>query len=301
MYDDWVLTSAGDSYAFGPKNRAVQVAGFAFAGDGYRTDDTANPRADGTAFGQDFVESGEIAIQLVINYTDSPLPAADRARLAWAERMAFTHAWRADNVRERPGAMSELIVGGEFMIEGRSRRVTWNDDAQNVGLIKGTALFVPAGTGMYDVRGGSGGWNTHTIGLMPPQHGGLKAPLKAPLTTSFESSRARSFVVGGSDPVWPIVTIRGPLMTEAQFELTGGWRMPLNRALGEFDVAVIDTRPGHRSMTLNGRAANVLRDDGVMLTDASIAPGPQEISLRGRSLEGTATATIEWLNRFGRN
>lgn len=301
MYGDWSLTSQGRAYRFGTPSHPVEVVDWAFAGDGYRTDDTSNPRADGLAFGQDFIDPGELSIQLQIDFTTYPAGVVECARRAWSARTEFSQAWRADGVRGRPGELSELIVGGEFMIEGRSRRVVWDDSAQNVGFIRGQAYFSPAGTGLYDVSGAGGGWNAHTIGLMPPQHGGIRAPIKAPVTTAYESSRARSFEVGGIDPVWPIVTIKGPLMTGAQLELTGGWRMPLNRALGAFDVARIDTRPGHRSMTLNGRPANLLRDDAVMLSDASIAPGMQEIALRGRSLEGTATASIEWLNRLGRN
>ncbi|QIK64144.1 hypothetical protein G7068_13755 [Leucobacter viscericola] len=293
MYGDWQLIYEGTDLRFGTREHNVEFVKLTVSGDVYRTDDSQLPRQDGTAFGQDFIESGQLAIAVKIDFTTYPAGPDECARLAWAARQAFERGWRADPVRRTPGAVCELVMGGEQAIEGRPRGVSWNDDHQGVGLITGSALFVPAGTGVFDMSDG-GGWHTQTVGLVPPQTGGLKAPLKAPLSTSVESSRARPFTVAGDVPAWPIITVKGPLGSGAQVELTSRWRMPLNRSLGAFDVVEIDTRPGHRGMTLNGRAANVLTSGAVQLADAAMAPGPQELALRGTSLEGTATASVRW-------
>lgn len=294
MYGDWVLSYPGTTFEFGPLDQVVKVQRWQFAGETYRTDDTVLPRQDGVAFGKDFVEAGELAIEILIDFSSYPHPASERAAMAWAARTEFKQVWRADRVRQTPAAVAELTIGGEILIEGRPRRVVWNDDAQNVGTVKGTAYFVPAGTGVLDVSGDRGGWHEQTVGLVPPQVGGLKAPLKAPLTTSVESTRARPFTVDGDVPAWPIVTVKGPLGAGGQVELTSRWRMPLNRALGPFDTAVIDTRPGHRGMTLNRRPVNLLTAGAVQLADASLVPGPHELALRGTSLEGTASASVRW-------
>lgn len=143
---------------------------------------------------------------------------------------------------------------------------------------------------------GSGGidWEEVTVGLVPAQIGGLVAPLVAPLTTAASSTRARPFTVGGVGDVWPIISVHGPIQTGARVELTHGWSIQLNRPLAYDEVATIDSRPGQRSMDVNGRAMNVLSPAGDRISQVSMSPGVHEVSLRGTSLEGTATVTLKW-------
>lgn len=295
MFTDWVLRYEGTEYRFGPRGRAVGLVGWAFAADSYRVDDAARPRADGIAFGRDFVEAGELRLELIIDYSKRPEPAAQRARMAWETRHELELAWRADTLRQRPRAVAELVLGNMEMIEGRPRRIAFDDSAQNVGLVRATATFIPVSTAKYAVdETGESPWSSETVGLVPAQVGGIVGPLVSPISTTAASTRARSFEVLGSAPAWPIVEVNGPLQSGAQVELVGGWKLTLNRPLAYDEIAVIDTRPDRQSMTFNGRPANVLAPSSALLSEASLSPGLNEIALRGTSAEGTASVTIRW-------
>ncbi|MHA3724316.1 hypothetical protein ACXR2T_10595 [Leucobacter sp. HY1910] len=293
MYGDWQLTYPGTNYRFGTRDHTVRLVKWAFEADGYRTDDVDNPRRDQATTGLDFVEAGQLVIDVLIDFTAWPASIEECARLAWEARTEFARVWRADPVRTVSGAVAELIMGGEQGIEGRPRGVSWSDDYAGVGRITGKARFKPAGTGVFAVGGTNDGWHEQTVGLMPPQTVGIVAPLVAPISTALETTRRQAFEVGGVVPTYPIVSVRGPL-TGGEVELAGGWRMALARTLRTSEVAVIDTRPGHEGMTINGVPTNLLTAGSVQLPDAVMAPGMQEISLRGTSLEGTATATVRW-------
>lgn len=293
MHGDWILTYPDTQYRFGPPEHPVQLVGWEIATDSYRVDDTAIPRADGTWFGQDQVEAGEIKIIVKIDFTTAPYPAEECARRAWAIRSELARVWRADVVRQTPGLLAQLTMGDE-MREGRPRRAKFDDDHQGVGLIFAELSFIPASTTAYAVdENGEAPWREQTVGLVPAQIGGLLAPLRAPLTTAAASSRARPFVVGGAAPAWPTITVKGPLQAGASVELTGRWSLPLARSLAFNEVAEIVTEPGRVSMTLNGRPAVVLAPSAD-IDVAFMNPGPQEIALRGRSVEGTASLTIRW-------
>lgn len=295
MFGDWILRYAGTEYRFGPKSRPVGVVGWAFAANSYRVDDASRPRADGISFGRDYVEAGELRLELIIDYSGRPEPAAMRARMAWETRHELELAWRADTLRQRPRAVAELVLGSEEMIEGRPRRISFDDSAQNVGLVRATATFLPSSTAIYTVdEGGVAPWFEQAVNLVPAQIGGITSPLVAPISTAASSSRARPFTVGGAAPVWPIVTVNGPIQAGAQFELVGGWSLTLNRALAYDDEVSVDTRPDRQIMTYNGRPANVLAPSSSRITAAAISPGLNEIALRGVSIEGTASAKIRW-------
>lgn len=286
---NWSLTTEGTRHGFDD----VEVSEWSIGGRVYRTDDTSRPRTDGRYFGQDFVDPGDVEIQLLIRVTTGP--REDRFRAVSTIKERFTSFWDGDDIRLRPGVTSELEIAGRYVVEGRPRHVDWDDTLATFGIVKGTALFVRGQDEAFAVEpGGGSAWNEVTVGLVPAQIGGLIAPLIAPLTTAESSTRARPFTVNGDVPVWPIISVKGPIQTGAQVELVHGWTLRLNRALAFDETATIDTRPGHRTMDVNGQAQNVLSPSGARISQASIPPGLQEIALRGQSVEGTAEVTIRW-------
>lgn len=290
-YCDWSLTIDGISHPFGE----VEVSSWIIGGREYRTDDTSRPRTDGRYFGQDFADPGDVEINLVIR-----TKGADRQTkfdTAMDIRDAFTSFWNGDTVRLLPGKVTELTIAGRAVVEGRPRHIDWDDTLATFGIIKGNALFVRNFDQAFGIDSSGGGgslWEEITVGLVPAQVGGLVAPLVAPLTTAASSTRARPFEVGGEGEVWPIIEVAGPLHTGAWVELTNSWAIQLNRSLAYDEVATLDSRPGNRTMSVNGRAMNLLTPAGNRLSQVSISPGIQEVALRGTSLEGTATATLKW-------
>lgn len=289
-YCDWSITIDDVSHPFGQ----VEVSSWVIGGREYRTDDTSRPRTDGRYFGQDFADPGDIEINLIIR-----AKGTDRQTKfdnAMSLREEFTSVWNGDTIRFTPGSVAELHIAGRIVVEGRPRHVDWDDSLATFGIIKGNALFVrnfDQAFGYDETTGGSQ-WEEVTVGLVPPQMGGLIAPLVAPLSTATTSTRARPFEVGGEGDAWPVIYVQGPLQSGASVELVHGWTLKLNRSLAYDEVAVLDSRPGSRTMTVNGRATNLLSPAGDRLSQTSISPGIQEVALRGTSLEGTATVTLRW-------
>lgn len=290
-YCDWAITIDDVRHPFG----AVEVSSWVIGGREYRTDDTSRPRTDGRYFGQDFADPGDIEINLLIRAKGADRQA--KFENAMAIRGEFTDIWNGDTVRFVPGKVAELEIAGRAIVEGRPRYIDWDDNLATFGIIKGHALFVRNFDEAFTLdSSGSGGtvWEEVTVGLVPAQIGGLIAPLVAPLTTAASSTRARPFTVGGESAVWPIISVQGPIQSGARVELTHGWAIQLNRGLAYDEVAVLDTRPGKRSMSVNGQPTNLLSPAGDRLSQVSIDPGVHEVSLRGASLEGTATVTLKW-------
>lgn len=286
-YCNWSLTVGGSRHVFGE----VEVVSWTIGGREYRTDDTDRPRADGRYFGQDFANPGDVEIELIIRAKGGI--RQDRFDRAMALRNEFTRVWNADSIRLRPSVVAELEIAGLANVEGRPRHIDWDDSLATFGIVRGTALFVRDLDQAFEP---GAVWQSVTVGLVPMQQGGLIAPLVAPLTTARESTRARPFTVDSDSPVWPIITISGPVQSGSTVELTGGWTLYLNRALAYDEKAVFDTRPSKRSMKLNGRTMNLLSPQGARLSQLSIPPGVHEVAMRGKSIEGTASVQVQWRN-----
>lgn len=286
-YKEWALTVNGKRHPFGE----VEVVRWSIGGREYRTDDTDRPRADGRFFGRDYANPGDVEIELIIRASGKS--RQERFDRAMELREKFTGAWNGEGIRKKVGAVAELEIAGRAIVTGRPRHVDWDDNVTTFGVIRGTALFVRD----FDEAFVPGeGWQDITVGLIPAQSGGLIAPLSEPLTTSRTSTRARPFTVTGNAPAWPIITVQGPIQSGAKVELVNGWSLHLNRGLRYDEKAVFDTRPGQRTMKLNGKAVNLLKPSGARLSQMSLPLGVQEIALRGTSLEGTASVRVRWRN-----
>lgn len=294
MYGPWKLSYAGTTYTFGTSAHAVELVGWESDADSYRVDDAPAPRADGVWFGEDFIEPGEVQISVKIDFTTAPYGPEECARLALEARDTLDRVWRAEALRREPGALAELVMGGEQMIEGRPRRARFDTSFQGRGLIYAELSFIPANTMRYAVdKAGNAPWQSVSLALVAAQAGGLKSPLKEPLRTSVESSRAAPVTITGST-AYPIYELRGPIQSAAQLEVPGRWRLYLNRGLTEFQTARIDTRPGHLGTYLDNRPVQVLDPRSNLLAECTLLPGANVLALRGSSLEGTAKVTARW-------
>lgn len=293
-YETWSITSNGVKYNFDD----VEVTNWDVAGRDFRIDDADRPREDGRFFGIDYVNPGDVEIDLIIRARGKT--RQDRFEAASAIRGAFDTAWNADPIRLTNGATSELVIAGRVMVEGRPRHVDWDDSRATFGIIRGTALFVRATSELYAVdEDGNAGWRDATLMLVASQIGGLKDPLKAPLRTSVESTRAAPIEVGGTAPAWPVIEMTGPIQSNAQVEVPGRWRVYLNRALAWNQTARIDTRPGRRATYLNDSPVQLLDPRSSLLSECSLFPGPNVVALRGASLEGTASVRLLWRDTKG--
>lgn len=294
MYGDWVLNYPGEEYKFGPPRFNVELVNFEIGTDSYRVDDTPNDRGDGMVFGQDFLEPGEIKINVKIDFTTYPAPVEQRAQRAWDTAQELYRVWRADALRRTSGAVATLNMGGEVLVSGRPRRSNFDYDVQNVGLVYGSLYFIPSSTNRYAIdEDGNQIWNSVEVGLIPSQIGGIVAPLKAPITTARASDRSSQFEVPGGNSHFTL-EVFGPIQSGWSVELIGHWVLESGMALNYDDSVKIETDPDNAGTYWNGSPRVVLKPNAPRLTTLVLPNGWHELAFRGTSIEGTARAVLSW-------
>ena len=288
----WQLTT-DTAHDFG----AVFVEKVQIEGLSYRVDDTAAPRDDGIYFGQDFADPGDIILNVAIQAPHMD----DLARRLYVrdEAAKFTRLWDAADTRDSAGDVAELSAGEFGTYEGRPRGVVWDFENYAVGFVRGTARFIRSNMMHFPPASEGGGWQEATLQLIPAQTGGLMAPLVEPLRTAYAQVRASALHVAGDAPAHPIIELHGPIQADAMVEVVGRWRLYMNRPLGQYDVARIDTRPGRLATYLNDRPVQIIDPRSSLLVECSLMPGENVASLRGASIEGTASVVFRWRNTKG--
>lgn len=287
MLTDWRLTYGTTDFKFGtidskyvfPQDGPPDVSNLTIDDE-----DADRPRGDGILFGTDFLGGTTITFSIDVNGADE----AESLRLL----QDLAHAWRADEVRSNPGAVAMLTSHTGRVTFGRPRKFQHKLDLTPFGLTAVDCTFDTADSLWYSAP------NFETVKLVPDLGGGLKDPLKAPLTTSKGTDRSQSIVVGGVAPVWPTITIDGPI-TNPVVEVVGVFSLGFNISLAADQSLTIDTRPWARTITRDGAGiAGSLDPNRNRLSEASIPPGTYELSLRGISPSGTPQAQITWRDAY---
>lgn len=286
---EWSLVYGDTAITFGPADLDVVNMTAPSIGDTeIQTDDSGRPRSDGRAFGLDFRGARTIAFDLgVLGDTEVEV----RDNLA-----ALATAWRADEVRSKPGAVAEMRVryaGRERATFGRPRRFAHSDEDFRQGFIPVVADFDSGDDLWYSISE-----EAVTASLGAETGGGLEGPLASPLSTTASSDRSVFLRVNGDLPAWPVITITGPI-SNPEVEIIGEWKMTLATNIAEGQTVVIDTRPWSRSVLRDGASiAGHLTRSSVRLANAGIRPGTHEVAFRGTSSTGTATVSVAWRDSF---
>lgn len=253
----------------------VDVARVAVGGNSTRSQDVSLPRQDGVAFGQDYVDPGDIVLDLNITVSPYPDPVVAR-RSVMNQAAAFARKWDALSVRSATGAMAELYADELGMFEGRPRPVEWDYANYAFGHLTGRARFVRSAPTVHPIVGGVVPWNSVSV----PVSDGSGTP--------------SAVTVAGTAPAWPVITLRGPLMAGGKLNLTGVWSAHLNRAIPGGTTASIDTRPGRRLMTIGGSPANLLLPTGVGLSGMDIPVGSHTATLVVTTPGAALASTVAW-------
>lgn len=249
-----------------------------------RSQDVSQPHSDGDLFGRDFRGGRTITFDLAVNGPDEEVH--DRL-----DELATV--WDADAIRRQPGGVAELrcaFRGRERVAYGRPRRFA--TDVKHVfhGVAGAVADFQTVDHRFYSV-----GERQVSTGLAAATGGGLVAPLASPLATTGDSDRSVIMDVDSQYPVWPVITIEGPI-TDPEVEILGVWRVKLRTTLAYDETLTVDTRPWRRAVTIDpgGRSARgAFTRDSVRLTSASVPPGRHEVAFRGRT-SGAPSMTVRW-------
>lgn len=288
--DEWSLSYPGTEVLFGSYETPIFNMTTPVVGDTeLRVADGARPRTDGVSFGADFRGGHTIAFELgVRGVTETEV----RSNLS-----ALARAWRADPIRSTPGAVAEMrsnYAGRELVAYGRPRRFEASQTSAKSGLSTVVADFACVDDVFYGTT-----VNSVEINFVPSASGGLIAPLEAPLATTESSDRSIGLTIDSVLPVWPVVTIFGPI-TNPVVEVVGLFRFELSHTLNYDEVIVLDTRSWKRTVILNGIGSipGHLTRTSTRLSKASIPPGKYELAMRGLDVTGTSHARLSWQSAY---
>ncbi|MEU3455578.1 hypothetical protein ABZ671_18555 [Micromonospora sp. NPDC006766] len=296
MADVWTLTYPGVSYSWGTAALGVMDRAGAPPDVGaveLRTDDADVPRGDGRRFGNDYRGGQTITFDLLVLGADE---AQARDREAELRRV-----WRGDAIRTTPGAVAELranLGGRQRVAYGRPRRFAPAGKDTQHGVSRVVCDFAAVDDLWYDPV-----QEQVTVALVPPPSGGLTAPLTTPLTTVPAGAGPGAIVVGGSLPVWPVITLRAATgtLTNPVVQVTSLWTLALTATVLPGQSITVDTRPWRRTVLRQDGAsfAGALTPrTGVRLADAKVPPGTWEVVLRGQDVSGTATMKFAWQKTY---
>jgi len=100
----------------------------------------------------------------------------------------------------------------------------------------------------------------------------------------------------GDVDAWPVITVIGPGTEFTATNLTTGLSWQFTGTIGSGSELVVDTRPGHKTVRLNGA------NEFDRLTETSalwpLVPGPNRISLAFATVTAATTATFAWRQRW---
>jgi hypothetical protein len=285
MPNDWRLSYPGVDLPFGSIESGIIFQSAPEVGSpSIESDDSVRPRADGVAFGLDFHGGRTVTFDLAVNGSTTE---ESRARLG-----VLARAWRADVVRNTPGAVASLTSDTGRTTFGRPRRFSADDEFLGQGLSEVIADFSSSDSLWY------GPQEDAFVALVPPPSGGLMSPLAWPLTTTASSDRRMVIDVVGEVDTWPVIEIRGPI-TNPEVEVLNSFRLAFRVSLAYDETLVVDTRPWARTILRGSASARgTLSRLGSRLDEARLAPGRHEVVLRGVSDTATASASLRWSPAF---
>lgn len=281
MPNPWQIECGGASLPLGDVDAGFVLSAAPDVGvPEWATDDTARPRGDGTMFGSDFLSGQTVTLSVDVVGRDE---AEARSRLD-----ALATVWRGDAIRTTPGAVAALTSGTGRTAFGRPRRFSAAQALAHQGLIQVVADFATSDSVWY------GEEHSLSVGFAPATGGGLLAPLASPLTTTASSDRSQAFRVDGTLATWPVVEIRGPI-TNPSIQIGERIRWDFALSLAYDETLVVDTRPWARTVLRGGASvAGSLSRRSTRLSASALTPGAYELTLRGLSDSGTASAAVSW-------
>lgn len=268
----------------GSRRRPLYVQGFNIEPGRSRIQDVLNPMAPELLQGRDVRTPPLWRFGFRVGHGGAAATLADLAKL--------TAAWNA--LSAVPGAESVLryaVAGRTRLVYGRAREM-FPDYSQvyDLGRVVSTGDFQTRDVWFYDDA-----LQSVAVGLVPSSTGGLKSPLRAPLSTAAGSQRQGSVVVGGDAPAPVELVFKGPVTNPVASST--GWQVGLDTTIA-YDQTV----------TVNTRTGTVLRNDGASLAgvltrrtylpEARMRPGARELIFAGTDPTGTATCTMRWRNTY---
>lgn len=285
-----ILPSEDDSNGVGfglGLDVSLDQEGFKPGALSWATQDTKSPRGS-VAFGRDVLTGPVWGWDLFVDQDDEATALDALARIATA--------WRADAIRETPGA----VLPVRYRINGRDRRVYGrprNFDAPPNNLILNGFIPITTDFQAVDAYTYDDSESSAEVNLGAVTFGGFQFPVTFPASTQGVGSQNASITVLGDAATYPVIRFEGPISNPVLS--TDDWTLKLNMNLAATDYVVVDTRPWALSAMLNGSqsvAGKLGRRQ--WLSDIRLKPGITAIRFDGDSSSGGARATVSWRSAY---
>lgn len=293
--NDWVLTVDGVALEFGTASTnypfAVQME---VAETARTTQDAAHPTSDGLVMGRDRLQNFVLQFQARI-LQEYPLTAKPWMHALDLYRQ-FAAAWRADAIRNIPGAYAQLAnTERGVLVYGRPRAIAPKHSILRRGYLDFQFDFETNSPDFYSTTEKS-----VNLTVEPPSLGGFSSPLVNPIVTTVSDDDIAETINAGDLPAWPVIEFHGPGASQS-VELFDGvdllWEIGISRALKVGEVLIVDTRPWQRGAVVNDQPANGLLR-GSQLEMCKIPVGTFDIRYRVTDVSGTAFATVKWRDTY---
>ena len=276
-----------DGYSFGSPDSNVVILedGFDTGYAASRTQDADMPRGDGVLFGRDYLDSPTWSFTLGVRDDENVYEALHE----------LATVWRADPIRNTPGAVSTLRFtrgGKEYVVFGRPRRfaVTPAKTADNQWQI------VEADFRLVDPYVYSGDQQSLRMGLIEvASTGGVVLPENLPWLLGGGTGERKGIVtVEGYTDTPLTVRIYGPKVATTLNNPTisaPGFFVRLNTSVAANQVVTIDTRS--RTVMSDGISlAGYLSADSRLGT--RLLPGSTEFKFTGEDSSYTSEVEFLW-------
>lgn len=274
---------AGQVFGIGA-DMSIDDEGFAPGDDEWEIEDEMNPRRGGINFGRDTLQGPTWAFDLHVNRLD--------IAGAIETLSSFRTAWRAQKIRQTPGAVLPLryrLNDRYRRVYGRPRRLSAPPSNKIMsGYVPVTVDFQCADGFTYSDQEQS-----VQLSLQQGSAGGFVFPLVFPFTTLPVGTSQQQVVVGGDAPTFPIVTFTGPVTNPVL--VTSTWTLGLDMTIEEGQTVELDLRPWAMTVMLNG-TSSVAGKLGrrQYLAEMALEPGPTMLTFRGSSEVSSATCAVRW-------
>jgi hypothetical protein len=251
--------------------------------------DSVNSTRGSTMFGRDELLGPTWTWAAHVDQTDVITALAAQGELK--------KAWRADAVRQRPGATSVIRyrIGDRVRrVYGRPRRWAAPPDNKILsGFIPVTMTFKTADDLHYA--------DTETatdIGFVAESAGGFIFPTTFPATALPAGQRDGLITVGGDVATYPIIRFNGPV-TNPRLACDNSWSVQLDMSIADGQYVEIDTRPWKLTvLRLNAYSEAGKLGKRTRMKDMVLTPGNHDLAFTGNSAEGTASCIVRWRDAY---
>ena len=237
-----------------------------------------NARRDGRRAGPGYRVGQVVSLSVEARPDHRPLDEV------WRELLSV---WRADEVRDIPGALASLTSDSGRTAYGWPADFDPDQEYRLFDTDRAVLGFECIDDLWYGPAAET------MLGFTPTYTGGLPVPANVPFVLGGGAGTTDQIIqVAGDATTWAVYTLHGPIV-DPWIDVLGVGRLILRGEVPEDRPLVIDTRTWARSVKLDGAALpGALSPQGARLSDMCLKPGAYQIIFGGYDPTGRSRLTV---------